>query len=349
MEADKPFTPEQKAGAETIAKLLQRAHKNPNQNETAVALQKAADLALKLNLDIAAIGADALEEGGTRKQEKVKGGFYDYQVWIWQEVAELNFCLYFADGGFRKERRRYGWKNDDGTWATYEVSIWTRFHGLVGRRHNVATTKAMAEYLEQAVERQVMERLGNNNTQRFSKWAVDFRKGAVMDICERLRDRRKEMIAEEQRKIHEAEKRAAEAASKGASTATAVTIASLAQTEKDANRDEYHGLAPGTSARLRMEDAAKRAARAEAARQAEEEHTRWAAAHPEEAAKLEADRRKEAEKREARSSRRTGGRSTYWDKVDWSAFQAGQQVGKKIGLDVQSDTGVGKGKGLGHG
>lgn len=342
MTPDKPFTEEQREGAAKIAKLLQLGHKNPNQEEAASALKKAADLALALNLDIAAIGATS--DQGARKEEKIKGGFYDHQVWIWQEVAELNFCLYFTDGG-TVERRVRTFKRDDGTWAYRTDSHWEKRHGLVGRVHNVATTKAMAIYLETAVERLVMERLGNDNTQRFSKWAVDFRKGAVLDICERLRERRKELVDEEASRIRDAELRAAQAATAGASSGTSVTIASLAQTESDANRDEHYGWAPGTSARYRAEEKARAAARAEAKRQADEEWTRWAAAHPEEARKQEAQRRKEAEKREARASRTRG---SYWKNVDWGAFDAGQKAGKKVGLDVQAG-GVKSSGGIGHG
>lgn len=340
MKPDVPFTEEQRDGARKIAKLLQLGHKNPNLEEAASALQKAQDLALALNLDIAAIGATADE--GTRKQEKVRGGFYDHQVWVWQEVSELNFVLYFPDGGWN-ERKVRSWKNPDGSWNYRTERKWEKRHGLVGRQHNIVATKAMATYLEAAVERLVMERLGNDNRQRYSNWAVSFRKGAILDICGRLRERRQEIIRTEEAKAEEA---AARAAAGAASTSTAMSLASFAQTETDANLDERHGWPPGTAARHRAERVAKQAARAAAQREAEAEYVRWAAAHPAEAAKMEAKRKAEEAKREAREARSGG---SYWKNVDWSAFRGGESAGRKIGLDPQQDTGVGRGRGLGHG
>jgi hypothetical protein len=335
MQADAPFTEEQRMAASTVAKMLQLGKKNPNAQEAAVAVKKAMELALKWNLDVEAIGAQGDE--GTRLKDRIKGGWYEWQVDIWRYVAELNFCLYYRAGEWRERDRRYGWKNADGTWATYQENYWQKLHGLVGKKHNVAATRAMAEYLEQAVERELMERLGNDNTQRFSNWAHSWRKGAVEDITTRLYERRKHLLAEEARKAREAEARAAAAGMAGAPSGTSLAIASLVQTERDSNMDEYLDRAPGTTARLNAERIALRAAEAEARRIADEEHTRWAAEHPEEAAEEARRAREERAKRDAKeagSSYRSSAGPR--DTTDWGAFSSGKSAGAKIGLDVQA-------------
>ena len=336
MEADAPFSDEQRKAAETVAKMLQLGKKNPNKNEAEVAIRKAMDLALRWNLDVEAIGAQGDE--GTRLKDKVKGGWYEWQVDIWRYVAELNFCLYFRDGEWRERSRRHGWKHDDGTWATYQEGYWQKLHGLVGKRHNVAATRAMATYLEQAVERELMGRLGNDNTQRFSNWAHSWRRGAVEDITTRLYERRKGLLAEEGRRTREAEARAAEAGMAGASSGTAVSIASLVQTERDANMDEYLDRAPGTTARLNAERAAARAAAAQASREAAEAHTRWAAEHPEEAAEEARKAREQRAKDDAKEANRSWSRASSGprDTTDWGAFSSGKQAAAKIGLDQQA-------------
>lgn len=345
MEADAPFTDEQRKAAETVAKLLQLGKKNPNAEEAASAVNKAMDLAMKWNLDVDAIGAQGGE--GSRLKDRIKGGWYEWQVDIWRYVAELNFCLYFRDGEWRQRDRRYGWKRDDGTWATYKEDYWQKLHGLVGKKHNVAATKAMASYLETAVERLLMERLGGDNTQRFSNWAHSWRKGAVSDITDRLWERRQQLLSEEREREEAARKRAEEASMAAASDNTALTIASLVQTEREANLDEFYSRPPGTTARLNAEQAARRAAAAAAEREAAEAYTRWAAENPEEAAEKAREEREQRAKDDAKASRRSYS-SGPQDTTDWSAFKSGKAAAASIGLDQQAG-GVKSAGSLGNG
>ena len=140
-------------------------------------------------------------------------------------------------------------------------------------------------------------------------------------------------MREAERERRRAEERAAAA---GASLETAVTLASVRQSERDGNMDFLYG--EGWSARQRQEAADR------ARRQAEEEaaYTAWAAANPEEAAKKEAERVKEKRQRQGR------GYSAPREKDrDWGAFRRGSTVGKRIGLDQQAEGGR-SGAGIGR-
>lgn len=332
MEADRDLTDDQRAVLEKVEKLLRLADQQANSNpaEAASAAAKAQELLLVHNLSADLVG-NGEEASGKRADEKVRGGFYEYQCDLWNAVAELNFCFHFVSGQWVRKRVR---RRDPYTWD-YINSVedsWERAHRLVGRVHNIAATKAMARYLEAAVERLVEERIKGQNNLRFSRFAVSYREGAVSNIIERIYEKRKEMLREEARKEAEALKRAEEAGRKGVSTETAVTIASLTQSERDANVDFMMGE-PGYSARQRAE----RAAQAAAAKAAQEEYTRWAAAHPEEAAAEEKMRREEAEKtakrRRGRARINSGSSSKEYD---INAYYAGRDAGEKIGLDPQT-------------
>lgn len=314
---------EQVAIIEKVEKLLRLANKNPNEAEAAAAAAKAQELLTAYNLDMAMVG-EVSSGNAKREQAKLKGGAYLYQRDLWNSVARLNFCLHWNDTKrsiYPKKRKLW-----DGTWQKYDWVRWQWHHFIVGRVVNVVATRTMAEYLEGAIERVLRERLADRitgivpNTQLFSKWAVSYRSGAAMRVVEKLDERRNEMVAEENRKK-------AEAARAGTSTATALTISSYKDAETDANMDFLYG--EGFSAK----QAAQRAERARLAREAEEEYTRWAAANPEEARAEEAKRRKEAEKRTRKPRREkqyTGDSGAYW---------AGYDAAESISIDQQVDRG----------
>lgn len=325
MTPDTELTDEQRKILVTVEKLLRLADKNTNAEESASAAQKAQELLLAYNLSADLVGSGS--DHGRREESKVRGGFYEYQRDLWCRVADLNFCFHFVSR--QRITKRVRFEHWSGEMRTEERVRYEPCHRLVGRVHNVAATKAMATYLQDAIERLVSERIGTQNNLRFSRYMMSYREGITFDINERLYKRRQSQLAEERRKAMEAEARAAEAAAKGASTATGVTIASLTRSEFDANADFLYG--EGWSA----QQAAKRAAKAAAAAAAEQEYNRWAAAHPEEARKQEAERKAaelKAEEKEARRSR--GGPKK---EIDYGAWWAGREAGKKIGLDVQAE------------
>lgn len=321
---DQNLTEEQVKIVQKVEKLLALANrKKGNEAEAAAAAAKAQEMLAAYNIDMAMV-----EQGsgtsGRREEVKHKGGTYLYQRDLWRAVAELNFCLYWTSSRWasRKAMRKNYWGEK------VEETVWhiQHQHRIVGRTVNVTLTKTMAGYLEQAIERIVMERLGDDNTQRFSRWAVSYRKGAAARIIEKVQDRRDELEAEEARKAREAQ-HAAERA--GVSTATTLTIADVRKSERDANMDHIYG--EGWSARQREE----RRLAAIAAAEAEAAYAKWAAENPEEARKEEKKRQEESDRYWARRTGR-GRRSTANDNVDSSAYWAGYDAAEKIGIDPQT-------------
>ncbi len=313
-----------------IEALLRLADKGKNSSpeEAASAAAKAQELLLAYNLDSSLVGAGG--EDGRREEQKTKGGFYLYQRDLWKAVAELNFCLHFVSGEYVNERtQRQNW---DGTWYTLTQDTWKKHHRLIGKRVNVIATRNMAEYLEAAIEALVTEKVIPRGHKNQSRFANSFREGAAHTILLKLAERRSELLAEEERQAKKVEAEAQAAARAGISTATALTISSVMQTERDANMDHLYG--EGWSAQTR----AKRAEAAEKRRQAEEDYTRWAAAHPEEARKQAEEAKKEREKEEKRAARRSagGGGKEY----DPHAFWSGHDAAKSIGLEQQINTPV---------
>jgi len=320
-----------------IQKLLALAAKNSNPEEAASAAARAQELLLAYNLSSDMLDEDM--EGSARGEEQTKGGSRQYERDLWDWVAELNFCLHWVGQRRTKVSRRriekgdyyYGKPDDEipeyRKWRT-QLS-WHHF--LIGRKRNVAATIAMARYLQKRVDDLAVEFCHGDERMRYSQRAMSFREGAVSVIVHKLYERRQEQMAEERRREAEAMEAAARAGEAGASLETAVTIASLSQSERDENIDVMMGE-PGYSARKRAE----RAAQAAAERAAEEEYTRWAAEHPEEAAAQEAERQKEAEKASKRRTRASRGSFTSGKEVDQQAYYAGRKAGQGIGIDPQA-------------
>lgn len=310
-------------------------------NEAASAAAKAQELLVAYNLS-----ADMLGQGGddgVREEQKLEGGYRDYERDLWRGVAELNFCLYFASGTYQVTA--YKRTRPDGSKYVDRERKYQHLHRLVGRKVNVLSTVNMARYLEAAIERLVDERIGPDSAnQRWHRHNIAFREGAASIITNKLYERRRQLVAEEERKRREAEERAQQEGT--VTTGTALTIATHQQQEEDANEDFANGWEPGTTATKRAEWQARMAARAERERQAREEHVRWCEENPEEARRMEEEQRKEreaAEKREARNAKRRTGRSQRWTKADeraWeeqSHYSAGREAGRSISIDQQAD------------
>lgn len=327
------ITEEQRRGLDTVEKLLRLAGKNPNEHEAAAATAKAMAMLADLNLTLASVDETG-EGGGRRAEEKLVGGFYEFERDLWERIGELNFCIVWHQKSWVK-RERMDAK------AQRILDPYRRTHILrgqfkiIGRVHNIMATKAMAEYLLGTIERLTRERLHETgvtervNTQLRSRWAVSFREGIAAAVAEKLWDRRQEQIADERREAREAERRRDEAMQmKGTSTETTMTLSSLRKSEKDANMDFVMG--EGWSAR----QAQARADAARRARDARESHARWAAANPEEARKEE-ERQRKAERRRSSRSWSSGPKEK---ERDWGAYRAGREIGESVGIDRQAGT-----------
>jgi hypothetical protein len=319
-----------------IGKLLAVAASTTNDAERDAFTNRAMALLAANNLDMAAVeqgtsGAKAAK----RSDEKRKGGFFKFQRDLWASVADLNFCMYFSLRTYipgrinRSKAQRYG-----GVKAAREAGEggFEFQHRLVGRTVNVAGTLAMAGYLEEAIERKVRARLPDQPKLWYSPEMAAFREGIADEIRCKIRDRRAEQIAEEERKAAEAEEKAAQSYAGNNPLGTAITLSSVKQTERDANVDFIYG--EGTSAKW----AAQRAARAAERAAAEAEYTAWAAANPEEVARQAAAERK---KQKARDAYIPKGRasSSKASKYDNGEYWRGREAGKSISIDPQVEGG----------
>lgn len=233
-----------------IQKLLQLAAKNPSQEEAAAALGKAQELMDKYSLDAALIEQEQGKVDGRREEQKVNGGFYQYQRDLYEALSELNFCMYFTED-YRsvrdktiKRHTRY-WDGEVKRTRVYAKgdTVWKKRHRVIGKIVNVAATKAMASYLEQTIERLIRERLTNpadnkvDHKQLFSGWGISFREGIVSRLVEKIQDERRIRIRAE-----DAKKRAAEKmAMTSASSSTGVTLLGIAKQEEVANYDFVYG------------------------------------------------------------------------------------------------------------
>lgn len=325
---DHGFTDEQRTVIDKVEKLLRLAGKNTNEAEAAAATAKAMELLASYNLDLSSV--DETGEGsGRRAEEKLVGGFYEFERDLWSRIADLNYCLCWHQKTW-VPRTKFDAKAERIKNPFRRTHILRGQFKLVGRQVNIAATKAMAGYLLGRIEQLTRDRLSESwgqeriNTQLRTRWAVSYREGIAIRIAEKLWDRRQEQIDERQA-AEEAERRAREAGMAGASTATGVTLHTLRKSERDANRDFLYGEV--YSARM----AALEAERARREREAEEEYTRWAAAHPEEARRQEEER---AAKERKRAQRTLRGRQEK--ERDWSAFSAGYAKGDEVGIDPQA-------------
>lgn len=317
------LSPEVQKALLVVQKLLNLAAKNSNPEEAAAAAAKAQELLAKHNLDAAMVeragGVD-----GKREDMKVEGGFYAHQRELWKAVAELNFCLYWSQPYWIEGiRKRY-----NAGLPPIKAQIRKYRHRLVGRIVNTRTTIAMAGYLEEAIERTLGEFLPEGE-RRYSKWAASFRQGATDRIIEKVQDRRRKYIADEEKK-----ERAAKRAASGASTSTAISLASFAKTEKEANDDFIHG--EGYSAKKAAE--AAKEARQRAASHAH--YVQWCKDNPK-AAKSEWAYVDEDGDIWRMGRQRSYGRSAKgfdWGKTDRSAYYMGQEKAEAISIDQQVDS-----------
>lgn len=316
-----------------IQKLLNLAARNNSQEEAASAAAKAQQLLAEYNLTEEAV-SNAVDKDGKRAEEFISSGYYKYQRYVWTSVAELNFCLCWCQDVYVKKRaylyqqsRHTAAGDDRGERGIREVRQ-TQMR-LIGRKVNVTATIALVKYLLGAIERVTREHIQGSETQTRSNWAMSFRQGIATSLYRRLRDEREKLHAKEKVEQWKREQAEDAAGRAGVSTSRAVSIASFTKTEEDANMDFVMG--EGWSA----QKAAARAAEAEQRRQEMEAYTKWAADHPEEARKQAEQSRQKSKQRQ---SRRRG--AAYRDDgIDTSAYYAGQDAGKSIGLDIQVDSG----------
>lgn len=229
-----------------VQKILARAGdgRGATEAEADTALKIAQDLMAKYNLDMAAI-SDASSPDADSAASRVKEMLDGYAKFHWQRrlakyVAEANFCYHML---LRTSEYKHGRYEDEDTEDERYISgrrVVKHQHIFVGRKANVISTQLMFQYLIDTIESQ------QPFEQRFSRSANSWKEGCADRLCERLADRRKDLMEE-----HDAKVRAAEAEFKAR--------AAKAQAAKDALRKRELPPNEGAEVRAAMETLAETA------------------------------------------------------------------------------------------
>lgn len=328
-----------------IQKLLALANDTRgNEEEANSAMEKAHAIMAEHNLTMATIAATGKKEGEARSKESMDGqAMFDYQRDLMAVIAETNYCYVSVIQKYTKR----GAKG-----AGYR---------LIGTESNVATAKAMFEYLMQTINRLVMNEIDNDYRRRMSRWAISWCTGCAERLRERITERHNNYLAEQKRKAKEAEA-ASRHPSSASRNALVVIMEDYAKKEVDLNNDFRNGWEPGTTVANRVKLEAQRK---------ERKDKRWTKAKaegfsdevarvfsemfhsfstPEEAAEwlkpeapMSEEEKAKQEKRWEREDKRERTRSNReFNKRDWAAHNKGSEAGSKIGLDAQ----IGKSAGL---
>ena len=181
-----------------IQKLLTRTKGDRGQTdeEADTAMKIVQGLMAKYNLDMATIdaaGSSNADAGSVRVDEKQElRARFKWQRELAKYVAEANFCLYVLVN----ERV----KGEDGlnAYAADGRKMRKASHRFIGRKNNVITTRLMFDYLCRAIEEQLPI---ENKTERFSKASSSWKEGCSAKLCERLAERRKDLMAEHDAKV----------------------------------------------------------------------------------------------------------------------------------------------------
>ncbi len=317
------FTEEQLSVLAKVEKLMRLSARNPNENEAASAAAKAMELLAAYNLQSASIDIDG-ETSAKRAEEKMIGGFYQYERDLWRAISELNFVWYFS----RSQRVPV---------KDIRRNVMRRQHILIGKVVNIAATKGMAGYLAQTIERITREQMVKYNVHLLSAWSNSFRRGMAERIIEKVNQRRWDLLDAEDKAAAQAAKKAAEDGS--VTLETGLTLRGVQAREDEGNYDFIHGK--GAWAENQKRQLEWQARRAEARAKAEAEYTAWAQANPEEAAKEEAKRIKAERRRSNYLPRYRSGPSF---KGDLGAYSLGREMGKNIGVDPQAEGRTSKGE-----
>lgn len=307
-----------------IEKLLRMADGTANENESATALQMAQKLADAYNLDLNVIG-----KSGSRKDEQISKGLYQYQRTLYNELGTLNHCRVWISKGLVRGSK-------------YQTR-------LLGSRVNVALTKRMADYVEDVANRLVRENFPPNGF--FTKGAHLYREGVIDRMVERIKHRRAEEEAERLKQKREQEARMRHP---GAATENAIVLISdVREAEHKANYDYLNG--EGAWDRQQEYSRQLRLRREEALAEAE----RYEREHPEEAAAAKKKREEEyqrllkkweqqerkreraAEKRRQERINRYGYDPKEYEykptKYDSREYNMGFRHAEEVGLDDQID------------
>ncbi|MGB3507653.1 MAG: DUF2786 domain-containing protein [Microcoleaceae cyanobacterium] len=146
---------------EKISKLLALAN-SPNENEAALAAEKAAELLAQHNLCIADLGKDRDEDISKGIIDKT-GRYVTWKMWILAGIASANGCQAMR-------------------------STYTGEMRLVGKKTNITVSQYLYQYLTTVVDKLVKQHKGKGRA-----FISAFRVGCATRLRQRLEDKRKQM------------------------------------------------------------------------------------------------------------------------------------------------------------
>ena len=319
-----------------VAKMLDLMN-NPaaSEGEIANANELIQRTCQEYNLTLSQVEAARGPTGGpVEKREKKLTDFramYEYQTTIMRSLAESNFCLWHIKKVFEPHPKAPAmWYRGE-----YLNGRMSKHHQLVGREVNVMITSQTYQYLLDALRRAC----GDAGYDPRTTDGKRFLEGAASRISERLDERRRQRIAEQD---------AAKAARApvGNGSGKELVLSDVYGSESDLNNDALNGFAPGTTA-------AERRAWHEKQERQDAERARLIAegvncdeawyrsrGYGEERAKemVLADAKLNARARGGRGTRSTGWTNAdreYARKVNSTSYNAGRDAGASIGLDQQ--------------
>jgi hypothetical protein len=300
-----------------VRKLLALAGNNTNEAEAASAAQKAQDLLEAYNLDMATVN-EKTRTFAAREDTRTGGGLYKWQRALWYATATLNFC-------------RYSYIRGNKAGGTYE-------HQLIGSKANVIGARIMAEYLEGVTERLARKWVAENHPGKsiFIKDAIAYREGLAGRLTNRLWTKRWEHLKTEEERIKQERARNLSA---GVDTQNALVLQDVINTEEDLNMDYLYGYEPGTSAKRRVENEARRVAAEAAAEEELVKFRQWEKDHPEEARKLAEKEAEELRKSNERYFRTARPKKPTAEELrrNTPAYREGWRKGEDVQIERQVD------------
>lgn len=210
---------------EQLDKIVDRARKilevtkegsGATEEEIDTAMRRVQEMMAKYNLDLATIaassaGKEAPDSTQRIKDEETEGKTrFHWQRDLARYVAEAYFCHHLIArkkiGGYWRRRGsqeplpggRFDVRPDAKDSDIWVERKWVNQHIFVGRKGNVVTAKMMYAFLTQQVENLTPI---EDNKDRLSNFAMSFKAGCAERLCERLAQRRQDLIDNHDAKV----------------------------------------------------------------------------------------------------------------------------------------------------
>ena len=308
---------------------------------------KVAEVLAAYNMSMTDIEQSSTDNAPTAKREKTmnsRSAFYDFHVDLMAAIAKANFCKHWVDivpGPAHNKKN---------------VTVNYKRHILLGRQVNVISANLLYDYLIEATATNMPKSIVNAGGGN-SRSAHSFRMGCCKRLTERVMGQHETVMAESRRAKAEQSTAARNPANAGGGNA--LMLIDVFGSEEDLNEDAFWEYTAGTTARRKMERAAKEAAddarseiayqailerrklqpvvrelvierTAEEKKQDEKDAARWRKEYDAQCAKADKQRDRDNNREDAR-------RRHAESKIDHDAYAMGKQVAGSISLNRQID------------